>query len=320
MSDIHFMYDQKLDVQEKELMSLLSETSISPKLTKNVYVLDNFVRAAAYTFVKNKPKKLEKVKERLRMSILERKPLRRVVRIPVGVEVQPVPVPSGKVSQPVHQYQEVPQYVEKVVMHPVKKPLKRKIRREPLVKYEETSEQKKELIVDRITGTILASASIADKYILTEPELNEKDLATLNRIKKKKHIKNMEKGWDLIQKYGKKEGIQQGHDTRIKYYVVNDMFGLGRIEAFLHDENITNILCEDFSKPITVEFGGKKLETNIKFGSREELMNYVVLTAQKLGKKINKKNTKVEGDMRGYHFYLDVGSDLLHPQFSIKKK
>ena len=126
----------------------------------------------------------------------------------------------------------------------------------------------------------------------------------------------MEKGWKLIKKYGKKIKILEGHDTTVKYYVVNDVFGLGRIEPFLHDNNISSIVCDGYGKNIEIEINGKKLETNVKFYNADELVNFISGVATKIGKKISRKYTKAEGQIRNFMFYLDV-SEI--PKFMAKR-
>ncbi|MEK6826794.1 MAG: hypothetical protein AABX90_04150, partial [Nanoarchaeota archaeon] len=176
----------------------------------------------------------------------------------------------------------------------------------------------KDIIKDKITSKVLASAEISDRYVVNEPELDEADLLVLDKLKKKRKIKNLEAGWKLIQKYGKKFKIQNGHDTKIKYYVVNDIFGLGRIEPLLHDPEISAIYCDDYNN-IRVELQNKKLETNLKFASNEELKNFIVQASHKLGEKINKKNPAADGALRGFSFHLDLDENLDNPSFIIKR-
>ena len=327
MKETFFMFDEEWENQKKELEAIFSDIE-NPEVIKNTFILETFVRGCAYTFVKAKPRAFNY--EELKKGILARRGIKpglinKILRIPVGVSVEPVPKPSvtEKQSQPIYQYKEIPQYVEKVV-NVSKEPIpgeperfKRKKRR--LLEIERTPEIHKDLIKDRHTGTILASANIADKYILNEPQLDEADILILNKIKKKRRLKSMEKGWKLIKKYEKKFGIKEGHDTAIKYYIVNDILGLGRIEPLLHDNGISAIICDDYMKNIEVEFNEKKLETNLRFANKDELKEFVVNVARKMNKKIDKKNTIAEGNLRGFTFFLDMGANLENPRFSIRR-
>ena len=85
---------------------------------------------------------------------------------------------------------------------------------------------------------------------------------------------NMEKGWKLIQKYGKKYQIEKEHDTIIKYYLVNDLFGLGKIEPFLHDRDIIGFSCKGPDHHVRVKIGNNAYASNIKF-NKEDLENFI---------------------------------------------
>ena len=327
MKERFFLFDEEWENQKKELEAIFEEME-NPELVKNTFILETFVRGCAYAFVKTKPKSFNLGE--LKGRILARRGIRqglinKILRVPVGVLVEPVPRPSitETQSQPVHEYKEVPQYVEKVVSVPQKpipsEPERFKKKNRRLFDVEKTPVINKDLIKDRMTGAILASANIADKYILNEPQLDNADILVLNKIKKKRKIKNMKKGWKLIKKYKKRYGIKEGHDTKIKYYVVNDIFGLGRIEPFLQDSEIGAIICDDYTKNLEVEFNGKKLEANIRFANKEELKEFIIGISKKMNIKIDKKNTHVEGSLRGFTFFLDMGSDLENPRFSAKR-
>ncbi|MFH1592647.1 MAG: hypothetical protein ABIB47_04755 [Candidatus Woesearchaeota archaeon] len=324
MNETVFLYDEEWEEQKKDLQNILSKIE-NPEVVKNVFVLETFMRGCAYTFVKKKygPLSLERLRQNLSARTnLKDNIKRKLFKIPVGVSVEPVPKPIGEVG--IHEYKDVPQYVEKVVnvsdrFKKPRKPDRFKKRRRRLLEGDETLIGHKDLIKDKITKRVLASVNVADKYIVDEPNLDGIDLQVLNKIKKKRKIKNMEKGWELIQKYGKKFNLQEGHDTNVKYYLVNDVFGLGRIEPFLHDHQITGIICDEYNKPIEVEFQGKKLETNIKFASKEELKEYLSGVAEKIGVKLDKKNTSAEGSLRGFTFFLDAGENLENPKFSVRR-
>lgn len=296
--DIEFVFDETWEEQQKELLQVLHEID-DPELHKNVYVLETFVRACALTYVKSRY-----LAEKLLQNKIHAKYVQKILNVPVGVEVQPIPVPSTDVKvQPVQQFKDVTRYTQKIVVGTD-------------VSKKEV-ENKKNLIIDRITSSVLASVAINDKYLLSEPELDDVDIKVLNKVKSKK-IKNMEKGWQLIQKYGKKYGMKAGHDTSIKYYVVNDVFGLGKIEALLHDNEMNEIRCEEAKKSLIVKIGDKELETNVNF-DYEDLVNFNKVMAYKLGKKITKKTPNIKGELRGVTFLLSMGENLNKPSFIIKR-
>ena len=302
--DVHFVFDEEWEDQEKELQQILHEVD-SPKLHKNVFVLRSIIRGCAYAFVK----KIEK--ERI-LGEEAKKPkyYQKLMNILEGTEIYPVPIPSTESKiQPAYTYKEVPRYTQKLVIESEEKKEKQKISLP-------VEENKKDLIIDNITGKVLASAEINENYLVKEPELDEQDIKVLNKVVKKK-IKNMENGWKLIQKYGKKFKIKPGHDTLIKYYVVNDVFGLGKVEPLLHDKDISSIACEGVDKPLIAGVDADKLTTNIKF-NKEDLFNFLHGMARKMNQKLNKKHTSVKGQLRGFEFNLSIGEED-NPSFTAKR-
>ncbi len=293
--DIHFVFDEEWDEQINELKQIIHETG-DPELHKNVFVVESLMRACALGFVKRREEK----KEILGKEITKPKYYQKILNIPTEIEIQPVPVPSSDLQiQTVQEFVEVPKYRKKVIIEP------------------EQNARKKDLIIDRITQKTLASASVDNNYTLNEPKLDDNDIKVLDKVKRK-NPKNMEKGWSLIQKYGKKFNIQSGHDTLIKYYAVNDLFGLGRIEPLLHDQDIKKIICEGAGKSLSIELNNKKLGSNINF-SLEDLKNFVYTMAAKFDRKINKKNKSAEGAVRGFNFLLDMGEDFNTPNFVVTR-
>ena len=286
--NIKFVFDEEWEDQEKELEQVLHEAN-DPILHQNIFILESVMRAAAHTFIKQRT-----VPRILGSEISKPKYFQKFLNIPSGIDIVPIPVPSSETQkQPLHEFKEVQKFENKVVT-------------------EEKLIQKKDLIIDKITNKPLATVEITDKYILTEPKLDENDIKVLNKLKKKK-IKNMDKGWKLIQKYGKKYKIQPGHDTSIKYYLVNDNFGIGIVEPFLHDRDISSLYSE--GEKIIVEINGKKLESNIKF-PKQDIKNFIFSIAKYSHKKIDKKNPKLETKLRDFKFYLDLGEN---PSFKAEK-
>ncbi len=329
MKEPEFIFDESWLKQEKELKEVLDETK-DPELEKNTYILETFARGAAYSFVdKNKimlrnrlfplatKQQTEEIPAELGgEEIKEPKYYNEAVNIQTGVDVYPVPTPSYEGNiQPVLEFKEVPIYTKQII--------KRKKKPSPLKRPSENLEQEniitKNLITDKITNVVLSTATVSDKYTVNEPELDSVDINVLMKIKKK-NIKDMEKGWNLIQKYGKKYGIKEGHDTLIKYYLVNDFFGLGRIEPLLHDGDIKIINCKCEGKNIEVEINGKMLESNIFFLNKEELFNFAYGVADRAGVKLDKKNKTATASLRGFDFILNIGEDLQTPSFKAVRR
>ena len=176
---VHFLFDEEWDEQAKELQQIIHESE-NPKLHKDVYILESLMRACAFTFIKQKQKSMPAI---LGSEIQKPRYYQKVINIQAGSEVQPIPIPSTQENiQPVHEFKDVPKFMQKTVIEQV-----------------EQEEKKKDRIKDKITERVLASRELNDHYIINEPMLNEKDKKTLQKVIKKSP-KNMEKGWKLIQK------------------------------------------------------------------------------------------------------------------------
>ncbi|MEK6922425.1 MAG: hypothetical protein AABX08_01340, partial [Nanoarchaeota archaeon] len=56
MDEPVFLFDEEWEESRRDLQELLGEIN-DPKTTKNIYVLETFARACAFTFIKEKPKR-----------------------------------------------------------------------------------------------------------------------------------------------------------------------------------------------------------------------------------------------------------------------
>ena len=209
-------------------------------------------------------------------------------------------------------------------------PMVRKIPEKPKeseIKKEEKQPEKpttpqvieKNLILDKITDKVLASVKVLDKYTLIEPQINDNDNKVLAKVLRKKP-KNMEKGWNLINKYGKRFNIPPDNFTSIKYYVVNFLFGLGKIEPLVYDKDISEIICEGINKPIKVRYADKILGTNIIYTNKEDLDNFIYDVAYRSKQKINKRKPTATFSYREMNFECAVGFEKnSDSRFTIKK-
>ncbi|MEK6952962.1 MAG: hypothetical protein AABX29_08165 [Nanoarchaeota archaeon] len=335
MKEPEFIFNEEWLKLENELKEVLDEIK-DPEVERQQYVLETFVRGAAYTFVdrnkillKNRffPMPLKETAEKEEIpsefggeEIKQSKYYNEMINIQTGVDVYPIPVPSTQENiQPILQFKEVPIYTKKIVQKEDRKRKRPSPLKKPEIEINNIVKVNKDLITDSITGKVLATVEISDKYLVNEPGLDSNDIDVLMKVKKK-NIKNMEKGWKLIQKYGKKFGIKEGHDTLIKYYLVNDVFGLGRIEPLLHDDKIKSITCNGEGKKIQVEVDGKILESNLLYLNKEELFNFVYGLAEKIRVKLGKNIKTAVGSLRGWEFILNLGEDLQTPSFKAVRK
>jgi hypothetical protein len=283
---INFIFDEELETNRKELQSILDFMNEDQQLKKKADVLTTFVWAAVRSLVKPPVFTLEELK----------KP-----------EIKESPVTL------------LNKWFGKKDVRPIIKKLPAPIPK-PEVKKEESKPEviQKNLILDKITEKVLAYVKVTDKYFLIEPQINEDDTKVLAKILKKKP-KNMDKGWKLISKYGKKFNVPTDHFTNIKYYVVNFLFGLGRIEPLVYDKAITEIICEGANKPLKVKYNDKLFETNIIFAKKDDLDNFIYNIAYRVKQKINKRQQKASFSYREMGFECIIGFDNSDSKFIIKK-
>ena len=190
----------------------------------------------------------------------------------------------------------------------VVKPIPPKVVYQPVVSHQEIKPSviTKDLIFDKFSNKVLASVTIDEGYKIKQPETNDTDFKVFLKIKKKRPV-DREKAWNLILKYAKKYGAT-GHETNIKYYVVNYLFGFGKVEPLLHDSDIRLIKCIGDSN-IEVRVNGKDLRTNLKL-TNDELRNFILEICGKLGIKITRINPVFNfSNIRGFKISAVVNWD-----------
>ena len=90
---------------------------------------------------------------------------------------------------------------------------------------------------------------------------------------------------------------EQSKDT-IYYHIFRDFLGYGRIDILMHDDGIEDISCDGPEPPIFIHHRKyEAIETNIYFGSEEELNSFVVRLCQVSGKQISIFSPIVDGKL-----------------------
>jgi len=80
--------------------------------------------------------------------------------------------------------------------------------------------------------------------------------------------------------------------------LVHEMFGLGKIELLLRDDDLEEIVINDSSEPIWVyhkEFGW--LKTNLKPKNEEEIYNYASMIGRRIGRQITNLNPLMDAHL-----------------------
>ena len=167
--------------------------------------------------------------------------------------------------------------------------------------------QKYAIVFDRETNKGLVYAEIyGNNYRLIEPNITPRDEELIRNVAKKYGNKlnklafERDKLSEIIEKAAKKEGIRFDniYFVNMRYYLMRDSLFSGKVEAFMHDEKISRIICDGINKNIRVDYNGILLETNMQYDNPEEIIFRIDDTD-------NDKNViimNVEGTWRLYHY------------------
>ena len=147
-------------------------------------------------------------------------------------------------------------------------------------------------------------------YIVEEPKLSNEAIKAYNFIIEYlyKYLKPSQTSQDpasLIETYmwkaakdAKFEDILEREYAALRYYVLRDTIGYGKLDVLMRDVNIEEIAVEGPSIPVAVVHREASeyrwLNTNIVFYSENELRSYVQRLALKGGKSISTANPIVE--------------------------
>lgn len=302
MEETEFLFDEELERKQLELeksqkqLKFLIKKMQNPRLEKQARFLKDFTRAMILQY--KKPKKLTKEQEQKKLLIEHAKHKLRTTRLIMKPRLRR-PKPMQKILPVQHQtIAPVKQTQEKI------KEIKKQV--------------KKELIIDKFTKKTLATANIDSKYNVQEPNLDEDDKKALNKIIKKQP-KNMKKAWNLILRYKKKFKLKEGHEDNLKYYAVNRLFTMGKIEPLLHDEDVTQIKCRGVAKPIIVMRKGKEYPTNLSFKDVNELETFIEILRQRTEQKLDKKHPTLDTTHRNFHVHATLGINIANSKFILKR-
>jgi len=273
-SEPFFVLDEELEQVQENLNSLMFEIK-HPKVKKQAVILNTFVRACAETLKKPDYKLsfLPQTKESPTIKRIEKK-------VPIGYTVWPIPKPGST---------RVEKFEAKAKFKDVK--IERII-----------PASHRELIIDRFSNKVMASAIANSKYIVTEPKLSNNEIKVVTKILNM-YPKDMKVAWDLI----KKEGVDDDAANKIKYYIANELFAMGKIEPLLHDPDINMIKCDGVGKLVRVKYRGKELKTNFLFKDKKILENFIYNIARKLGKDVNEEEPIVDTVHRKFRIQLILG-------------
>lgn len=296
-SETHFMVDEDL-IELESILKEMEYRAENPEIEKNKLILDTFVRGCIKAVKEPLPVYIPapKVEKKAIVMPEEEKPtiIQEIENRIVGKEIYPVPSPGFNA---IKEFKTIPKY---------KKEIKEIILLSSQIL----------LIKDTVTNKPLAVADLGERYIIREPAINEKEIKILKEILEQKP-ETPEQSWDLLKQSA--PDLSEDQLTNIKYYVINSLFALGRIEPLMHDPKVTTIICDGVGENIRVKRDNKLLKTNILFQDKEDLDGFLAKLAKKINKTLNESNPVIDTVHRNYRFSIILGLHGASSKFTIKK-
>lgn len=123
-----------------------------------------------------------------------------------------------------------------------------------------------------------------------------KDLQSLMVNNKEEPSENMLRT-TLLSIAGRYNVQDQKMQNEVIEEIVNDIIGYGVLEEFIHDDQVTEIICNRFDN-IWVEKRGKMFKTDVRFNSEEELRNLIDKIVQPLGRRIDDNQPMVNARLK----------------------
>ena len=174
----------------------------------------------------------------------------------------------------------------------------------------------------------------APQYLLCEPKLSQFEeellsvlIKTVREVLAKKKdaaytAEELQKTADEILA-GMKIPLENSTVQKLRYYLETTIFGWGKLELLRHDKDIEDISCVGADYPVYLYHRRyRDMETNIRFGSAEELNHAVTLFAQKAGKQLSLAQPIVDGTLPdGSRIQMTYGSAVSSrgSSFTIRK-
>lgn len=303
-----------VDREEEKLMDELSKIAHSlenPEEKRQAFVLGQFTRLLIEASSK---KQIERVQKKFyRVPINLRRPQMVTRQIPGAkrLEVTPVPYP-GMPEAPEFKLTAVPEapsVIETSFISP-------------------SGVERKPLIFDRETNKPLAEVEVtADSYNLIEPPLNENEILVLAALDKKiasnpmKVLGQPKKLTKLTGKFCRKYSVAFTPDSyrKLRYYLIKELVNLSKIDPIFNDPRVSAIYCDGTEQPLSVEYDGRKLKTNVHLKTSGEINHVISQIGKRANKVVNEKEPLLEVIIGDKKVTANYGSDWVPANFKIIK-
>lgn len=126
--------------------------------------------------------------------------------------------------------------------------------------------------------------------------VNQIDLSLARRLGQEELLKEVER---FIQQLLEKSrtSINYREQQQIAQDIVNDMIGLGPLEALVHDESITDIMVNS-PNSVYVERFGKLSRTDLQFRSDQHVMQIAQRIANQVGRRVDESSPMVDARLK----------------------
>ena len=320
MEELKFIKDELAYEREESLKSLLGMLETKP-IPKEVFFAKRFL----FSVINAKRSKESMASMNLAQRWSIRQPT--IIRVPV------IKVPVQRLN--LREEKPMPHIKAEVQQQEIKA----NIPMPPEIPHEEEKELLVKIAPNQEYGVIFSSNQALArayygieegkiKYHLIEPHVDGKVLAKTIELlgKKLKTDVNMMKDDNAlkkkIEKACKRYNVEFTNEyfEKVKYFIYRDYLRFGKVDPLLMDENISSVICEGVNKPLTVVFGGQKLETNVVFNSNEEINKLLFKFANISGVELNESKpmmTMIVGNLR---IEAMLGIEEISSRFMITKE
>ncbi|HIE14148.1 TPA: type II secretion system protein E [Candidatus Bathyarchaeota archaeon] len=183
--------------------------------------------------------------------------------------------------------------------------------------------------IDQATVFIVENEGVG-YYIICEPKLSQEEKAVYSLLMENlyyslKPVSKVEDPlryvesfiWEAAEDLGLLNRIQESFQ-KYKYYISRDAFGYGPIHVPMRDPDVEEVSLTSYMTPVTVihrrytEYDW--LETNIRFGSEDELRTFIQRIAQRAGKSVTVAVPFTDAMTReGHRIAVTFGSEVTLP-------
>lgn len=335
MNDIKFIRDDLKEKKIKQLQEVLDIFKVKTT-SRDVQAATRFfyVMLKSAQEISEKKKEEEEKRKKIQEIGLKQPPqIKGINKILTDTSLQhihpsEIPIPLSEVPKPEEDdLLEIPKPIDieefkKIEeQHPIEDIVKNISDSYPLILFKNT---KNETVAQ--TNIVKQAGKLI--YELTEPEIDLRIVKETKKLIQKKIEKNpkLKKDETFLTKSIKKAfktlkiDYTEKYKDEIKYFLLKNISGLGKIDSLIQDPNIKTIICDGINKPVKITLGpGLGIITNITYSEKEEIDQQIKHLGLKIKQEVSENHPVIEG--RFYHFKIQatLGLGEVDSKFIIKK-